>query len=347
MTLNKQEIIKKYAEINLLSKKQTKRLLSLNIDIDFINDEIEERLLSPDIKHLQKVFLPKDKKGRKLIRKDFDIDQLLFAVAAGDIIGSKLEFTEHDYDDVDNLKLVSSALNFTDDTVLSYATRDAVIKNPKKPDFRINYLESYKKYPDAGYGYNFVSWATGEIDNTKGYGSFADGSAMRVAYIGAYYDDVKDVIKHAINSSLVTHSHQDGIKGAVVIAVIIWMLKHGYSKEDIYDYAKKFYSFTENEKSYLAHSNKYFYIVTDLSEVSNNISKMSMYANYAVPFAIKCFLETNSYEECMREVLRHFCDTDTICAISGGLAYTFYDNINLPEEDIGVLKSKLSSFDNS
>jgi ADP-ribosylglycohydrolase len=170
---------------------------------------------------------------------------------------------------------------------------------------------------------------------------------MRVAYIGAYYEDVKDVIKHAINSSLVTHSHQDGIKGAVITAVIVWMLRHGYSKEDIYNYAKEFYSFSENEKSYLAHSNKYFYLDTNLGEVSNKISKTSMYANYAVPFAIKCFLETNSCEECIREVLRHFCDTDTICAISGGLAYVFYGNINLPEEDIAILKAQLSNFDNN
>ena len=68
-----------------------------------------------------------------------------------------------------------------------------------------------------------------------------------------------------------------------------------------------------------------------------------MFANYAVPFAIKCFLETNSYEECMREILKHFCDTDTICAIAGGFCYIYYNEINwLPKKDMENVKAKFN-----
>ena len=325
--------------MNLQQKQQN------NIDIDFIEDEIEKYLLSPDIKHLQKMFLPKNKRKTKTKSVDIKNTELLFSVAVGDAIGSRFEFTEHDYNVVNDISLITEASDFTDDTVLSFATKQAVDENPKKPDFRKAYLEAYKNFPDAGYGATFSRWAEEiEISNKKGYGSFANGSAMRVAYIGAYYDKVKNVIKHAIESSMVTHNHQDGIKGAVVTAVIIWMLKNGYSKDDVYEYAKQFYSFNDENKQCLLHSEKYFFIDTNLNNVSNSKSRTSLFANYAVPFAIKCFLETNSYKECMREILKHFCDTDTICAIAGGFCYTYYQEINLSKEDMINIKAKFSSW---
>ena len=73
---------------------------------------------------------------------------------------------------------------------------------------------------------------------------------------------------------------------------------------------------------------------TVLSELPNNIVRHSLMANYAVPFAIKCFYETESYEACMREILSHYGDTDTICAIAGGLCVAFYGTTGMNTQEI-------------
>jgi ADP-ribosylglycohydrolase len=51
-------------------------------------------------------------------------------------------------------------------------------------------------------------------------GSYGNGAAMRVAPIGAYFaNDIKQVIENARQSSVVTHTHPNGIAGAIAIAV--------------------------------------------------------------------------------------------------------------------------------
>src|SRR5947208_10302138 len=53
-----------------------------------------------------------------------------------------------------------------------------------------------------------------------GQGSFGNGSAMRVAPLGAYYaDDLQAVVEHARHSAVITHTHSEGIAGAIAIAI--------------------------------------------------------------------------------------------------------------------------------
>ena len=53
-----------------------------------------------------------------------------------------------------------------------------------------------------------------------GEGSFGNGAAMRVAPLGAYFADELDaVVEQASFSAEVTHSHPEGIAGAIAVAV--------------------------------------------------------------------------------------------------------------------------------
>lgn len=331
--------IQNYARVNLLSPKQTKRLLKLDYDATFLEDMVSNCLETPDISYLQKVLVPNT--GERT-RQPKAIVDIVRAVAIGDIVGSQYEFKEHNYDDINPNHLISECSNYTDDTVLSFATLSAIQKSPRSPNFRKAYLSAYKKHPDAGYGSSFIRWTENiGISNRKGYGSCANGSAMRVAEVGNHYYKIKDVIKNAIKSAIVTHDHQDGIKGAVVTAVVIWMAKHGYSKEDIKKYASQFYCHSDEDKRFLISKNTYFDLSTNLKDTANTISRDSIFCNYAVPFAIKCFLETASYKECMVEILKHFGDTDTICAIAGGICYAYYEEIDLSEKDLAKVNAIL------
>lgn len=314
-------------ELNYLSQKQIEKVIANNQDVDFLDDEMKNELNYPDLEFLAKKLMPQNLKENNIRKNINDID-IVKAVCLGDIIGSRYEFTEHNYILSKTEELPPPQSHYTDDTVLSIATMKAIKENKTRPDFRKHYIEAYKQYPMAGYGSTFVGWALGtDIDNTKGYNSFGNGCAMRVSCIPAYYENIEDVIKHTISATMTTHNHIESIKGSVVIAVCIWMALHNYTKEDIYNYCKKHYLYSEKEQSLLVQQWSHFDLNTDLNSLSNEQSKTSLFVNYAVPFAIKCFYQTNSYEECMREILSHFGDTDTICAIAGGLCYAYHENI--------------------
>lgn len=54
----------------------------------------------------------------------------------------------------------------------------------------------------------------------KGSGSFGNGAAMRVAPVGAYFaDDFDTLVGQAELSAQITHSHSEGIAGAIAVAV--------------------------------------------------------------------------------------------------------------------------------
>jgi ADP-ribosylglycohydrolase len=56
-------------------------------------------------------------------------------------------------------------------------------------------------------------------------GSFGNGSAMRVAPLGAYFYDasVDTVVLEAMRSAEVTHAHPEGLTGAAATAVAAWL----------------------------------------------------------------------------------------------------------------------------
>lgn len=233
----------------------------------------------------------------------------------GDIIGSQYEFHKPENFDNKTAILLSENLKFTDDTVLSLATKYAIHNN-------IDFAEAYKffglKYRDAGYGGSFCDWLDG--NSIEPYGSYGNGSAMRVSYIADYYDSMQDIIENAIKSSECTHNHPEGVKGAVVTAMCIWMAKHGNSKEDILKYA-----ISQYPKEKYAYSPEY-----TIDEIKEGYH-WNATCQGSVPVAIRCVYEANSYTEFIRNVLRLNCDTDTICAIGGGIAEELFDN---SEDDI-------------
>lgn len=230
----------------------------------------------------------------------------------GDIIGSQYEFRKPAGFDNKTAVLLTENCKFTDDTVLSLATKYAIQHN-------ISFAEAYKffglKYRNVGYGNSFCDWLDG--DSIEPYGSYGNGSAMRVSFVADYYDSMQDVIENARKTAECTHNHSEGIKGAVVTAVCIWMAKHGSSKENILEYA-----ISQYPKDEYAYSPEY-----TLDEIRSNYHWNDA-CQGSVPAAIRCLYEANSYTEFIRNVLSLKCDTDTLCAIGGGIAEELFDNSN-------------------
>ena len=105
----------------------------------------------------------------------------------GDIIGSRFEFSNTAINK--DFKLYTKDSTYTDDTVMTLAIADALMcvnnrydENEVKKMIIQKMKEYGHRYPLAGYGYSFSKWLFSESDQP--YGSYGNGSAMRVSAIG-------------------------------------------------------------------------------------------------------------------------------------------------------------------
>lgn len=246
----------------------------------------------------------------------------------GDIAGSKWEFDRPDNIDWKNVELFSDKNRYTDDTVLSIATKYAIENHIP---YAVAYHTFGNEYPNAGYGGSFYSWLS--EDALLPYNSYGNGSAMRVSPVIDYFglgDKIRDVAIMAQNTAICTHNHIEGIKGAVVTAVLGWMAKCGATKREIERYALEQYP-----------ADTYAYPVSMRLDDIRKTYKWDSTCQGSVPVAIRCFLESENYESFLRNVLSLNCDTDTLGAIGGGIAEEFYNGTGFNNKCI--LKKYLDS----
>ncbi|MBD2175941.1 ADP-ribosylglycohydrolase family protein [Pseudanabaena sp. FACHB-1998] len=229
----------------------------------------------------------------------------MLGAIVGDIVGSIYEFNNHRSQD---FSLFGEGCDFTDDTVLTVAVADCLIKAGNYAEYIKHYA---RKYPQVkgGYGGRFAQWIHSE--NMEPYSSWGNGSAMRVSSIGFAYDDWESVMNEAKRSSEVTHNHPEGIKGAQATAVSIYMARNGQSKEQI--------------KAAIAKSFGY-----DLDRTLDEIRPVYVFnesCQGTVPEAIIAFLESADFEDAIRNAVSLGGDTDTLTCITGGIAEAFYGGV--------------------
>ena len=153
----------------------------------------------------------------------------------GDIVGSPYEFDHNNYKHKD-FPLLSEKSHFTDDTVMTVAVARGLIAGKGIPERTFEETKSEMQYwgetyPHAGYGGMFRRWLHAE--NPKPYGSFGNGSAMRVSAAGWLFDTLDKTLEMAKVTAEVTHNHPEGIKGAQATAAAIFLARTGHSKPEI------------------------------------------------------------------------------------------------------------------
>ena len=101
------------------------------------------------------------------------------------------------------------------------------------------FARRFERDPERGYGKMTriqmreinagAKWRDTAANAFGGQGSMGNGSAMRVAPLGAYFaDNLKQCAEEARASSLVTHTHPEGVAGAIAVAVaaaMAWQLR--------------------------------------------------------------------------------------------------------------------------
>ena len=162
----------------------------------------------------------------------------------GDIVGSPYEF-DHNNIKTEDFPLFSARSYFTDDTVLTLAVAEGLLQSrgQELETVRQGVIDSMQewclRYPDAGYGARFLRW----MDDPQPYGSFGNGSAMRVSAVGWLFDSIDDVLKYAELTSAVSHDHPEGIKGAQAVASAIFLTRGGMSKEQLKKFITKHFGY--------------------------------------------------------------------------------------------------------
>ena len=227
----------------------------------------------------------------------------MIGAIAGDIIGSVYE---HHQIKTKDFPLFHPRCEFTDDTVLTVAVADAILSGR-------SYLESVReigrRYPGAGYGGTFIRWLHSE--DPRPYKSWGNGSAMRVSPVGFAFLSETEVLLQAKMTAEISHNHPEGIKGAQATALSVYLARTGIGKEQI--------------RSRIAQ--RFGYKMERRVEDIRPTYSFDVSCQGTVPEAIIAFLDSDSYEDAVRNAISLGGDSDTLACITGGIAEAFYGDI--------------------
>lgn len=228
----------------------------------------------------------------------------LMGAIVGDYMGSRYEFMPTKELEFTIDKLHS---NITDDSILTIAVADALLSGiPYK--WALHYWAIKFPSPMGGYGGSFSRWLADP--QLEAYNSFGNGSAMRVSAVGWLFDTLEETLEQAYMSAECTHSHPEGCKGACAVAACIYMLRHGQSRAELVQYI-------EQQFGYDLHFN--------LEELRKTYT-FDETCMGCVPVAIKCYLESTSWEHAVRLAVSMGGDADTLGAITGSIAMADRDS---------------------
>lgn len=244
---------------------------------------------------------------------------IMMGAACGDTAGSIYEWRNIRYK-LDDAHLISEGAHYTDDTVLTcavaYALAEALAELPEDwmnaPEaeqtvsaaVQRELLRFGRDFPAAGYGGKFVDWLMST--DPQPYGSWGNGSAMRVSYAGWVAKSLEEAERLAEISAAVTHNHPEGVKGAAVVAGCIFLLRQTGDKEAVRAYAGRAYDLN-----------------FALSEIRDTYT-FNASCQGSVPQAIVAFLEADDFADAISGAISIGGDSDTIAAIAASLAEVIY-----------------------
>ncbi len=253
----------------------------------------------------------------------------MLGAITGDTIGSAYEF--HNTKDYD-FTLFKSNSAYTDDSVMTMAVAYWLLKDKEHTyqgleDIMVMFGEKCP-CPMGGYGGGFHTWLffperLYSFDDQYGeapyesktgrhpYGSWGNGSAMRVSAVGWFFDTLEETERVAAISACITHNHPEGIKGAQATSAAIWMARNGKSKEEIRAYIENTYGY-DLQKTY---------------EYWHPIYHWESSCQGTVPQAMIAFLDSTNFEDAIRKAVSLGGDSDTLACITGGIAEAFYKEI--------------------
>lgn len=271
----------------------------------------------------------------------------------GDALGVPLEFKKREIFKNNRITdMICSNRNnvkgvWSDDSSMVIATMKAIIDNNGKIDYEsimnnfILWVEN-KDFiaTDKAFGIGRATFfALGNYHNKRcekitecgmnGFNYNGNGSLMRILPI-AYYcyykklndDEIYNLVK---DISSLTHRHELSILGCYIYVLLVIKLLNGEEKELAYSGIRKY----DYNKYFSLDSIKYYdrLLNNDISKLDiDSISSMGFVVD-TLEAVIWCFINNDSYSNCVIEAINLGNDSDTIGALVGGLSGIYYGNL--------------------
>lgn len=239
----------------------------------------------------------------------------ILGAIVGDIIGSVYEWNNYRGKD---FELFDKNCKFTDDSVMTIAVADALMNSK---DMAKTLKEYGRKYPNRGYGGMFYRWL--DSKTLEPYNSFGNGSAMRASAAGFMTNTLEEARFLAKKSAEVTHNHPEGIKGAEATAAAIYFARNVADKQLIRELISTIFGYHLN-------------FTCDEIRATYQFNET---CQETVPQSIVAFLDSENFEDAIRNAISIGGDSDTVACICGGIAAAFYKEI--PEEIRSFCLNKL------
>lgn len=229
----------------------------------------------------------------------------ILGTMVGDIAGSRFELNNCKDINFDFMPL--KKCRATDDSVMTLAIAKTLTNEYKDLSEAVieNMVEVGRKYQQCGFGIKFFNWIKG--DNHEPYNSYGNGAAMRISPVGIVAKNEEDVKKMSYEITAVSHNHPDGIKGAEAVAMMIYLIRQGKSKEELKEYF----------------INNYYPIDFTIEELRENY-RFKISCEKTVPQAFLVFYESINFEDAIRQTMMIGGDSDTLGAICGAMASEYY-----------------------
>lgn len=252
----------------------------------------------------------------------------MLGAVIGDVVGSPYEGVRPPEGE---WPLFTEASRPTDDTVMTFAVARAFMDVFESgADLEDSVVREMRRfaglYPDAGYGTLFRRWLAS--DPPRPYGSFGNGSAMRVSSVGWLFDDPAQAARVAEATARPTHDHPEGLRGARAVACCVCLARTGAGKDEIRDYVRRECGYAMD---------------FTLRGIEDGYGFDSS-CQGSVPVAIEAFLESSSYEDAVRKAVSLGGDSDTLACMAGSIAEAAW---GIPEdiasEGVAKLDELLSS----
>lgn len=237
----------------------------------------------------------------------------------GDIVGSVYEWNNIKTKD---FPLFRDDCFVTDDSIMTLAAAEALMAGGMEADFAAAYRRWGRRYPHADYGGRFRLWLQEEGGP---YHSYGNGSAMRVSPCAwavplspVLGEGLEAPLTLAERSAAVTHNHPEGIKGAQATALCIYLARQGRAQgkpEEARALMRRLLTDPEGAFGY------------DLSRSLDQIRPQYRFdesCQGTVPEAITAFLESDGFEDALRNAVSLGGDSDTLAAITGSVAEAAY-----------------------
>ncbi|MCY4404324.1 MAG: ADP-ribosylglycohydrolase family protein [Candidatus Poribacteria bacterium] len=219
----------------------------------------------------------------------------------GDIVGSTYERKPIK---TKKFEFFTDKCIFTDDSVCTIAVADILLHDLPAAETMQKWC---CKHPGRGYGGMFGRWINDNLP--KPYNSYGNGAAMRVspaAFLNR--DDLDAALADSDKVTEITHNHPEGMKGARATTHAIWLAYQNEKPENIREIISTEYSYD---------------LTKTVDEIRPNYS-FDVTCQGTVPQAITCALESESFEDAIRNAISLGGDSDTLGAITGPIAEAIY-----------------------